>query len=228
MPRTVHEPVPVMSKAFWLLSHLAFQRNKEVSEGIWKGDRGRLWEACHKPASSWFPSPSSAGSCSPRCWRCCLAMLGLWCPSWERPLACLTSGLTATNTGILSKFPSFFSKTRHLVNSLNCQHKMCVCQKYWLDKSRWWHTSHKCFSYFALENLDLQILTLGSAELLQAISVWIFYLWIEYFEIFVVAVQMQTRKYSSNHVLYICLGWFNLLCKYLYLLFSDPSFPTLS
>lgn len=134
-----------------------------------------------------LPLPILSSSCSPWCWHCCLAMLRMWCPSWEdwweHPLACLTSGLTATNTGILSKFPSFFSKTGCFVNSLNCQHKMRVCQKYWLDKSRRWHTCHKCFSYFALENLNLQILTLGSSELLQAISVWIFYLWIEYFEI---------------------------------------------
>lgn len=32
---------------------------------------------------------------------------------------------------------SAFLKNWVLVNSRNCQHKMCVYQKYWLDKSRW-------------------------------------------------------------------------------------------
>lgn len=49
-----------------------------------------------------------------------------------------TSDSAALKTAILSKFPdlSFSQELGCLVNSLNCQHNIYVCQKYWLDKSR--------------------------------------------------------------------------------------------
>jgi len=50
----------------------------------------------------------------------------------------LTSGSAAPKAAILSKFPDpiFSQELGCLVNSLNCQHNIYVCQKYWLDKSR--------------------------------------------------------------------------------------------
>lgn len=145
MLRTVREPVPIMSN---LLAVLPFGIS-----GKWESFRRHLerWQrqvlrGLSQTSELLLPLPMLS---------CLLLTLVLTLlPSNARDAVPQMGGVLGASPGPSNLWPHchkhwdskqisksvLFSKTGCLVNSRNCQHKMCVYQKYWLDKSRRWHT----------------------------------------------------------------------------------------